>query len=292
MRTKKMAETLSQFLRKMYKSGLISLKNFAHPHYNRFKVIFLNNSLNFAFQSSIKPIFYSLKHFDLQLKTFTASLNSVLRPRFQQVISCLRFYINRRKVIVLLKILTKASTKEANSTHRSLFRAFSRLAGYVPRAQSPALSLSSESNQLSPQPKTSLPSRLPLSKTRHKFLSKEHTKSTMSLMSGERTNLQKSNSITKAPKNLTPCKFKPKKLINKTKKGSVMLKPGMYVETEGSASINSSFFEVSPRNQTFLTEDSPEKRPPWEEQILYLAVAMLGSLLKGHMKGYLKELVE
>lgn len=292
MRTKKMAETLSQLLRKLYKSGLVSLKNFAHPQYNRFKVIFLSNSLNFAFQSSIKPIFYTLKHFDLHLKTFTTSLNSVLRPRFQHLISCLKFYINRRKVIVFLKILTKASTKEANFTHRSLFRAFSRLAGYVPRAQSPALSLSNESYQHSPQPKTSLPSRLPLSKPRHKLLTKEHTKSTMSLMSGERTNIQKSNSITKAAKNLTPCKFKQKKLISKAKKGSVLQKPKIYVETEGSASINSSFFEVSPRNQTFLTEDSPEKRPPWEEQILYLAVAMLGSLLKSYMKGYLKVIVE
>lgn len=292
IRTKKMAENLTQLIRKVYKLGWTSIKAKSHPHFNRFKVIFLNNSLHFAFQSTMRPIFQTIKTNKIYLRSLKLACQSLLRPRFQQFIYCLKLYINRRKMIVLLKLLMKLNTKAENFNHRSLFRGFSRLFGYNPRALSPALSLlSSDSQPHSPQPKTSLPSRLPISKPRHKLLTKEHTKSTASLIPPERFSSKKNVSISKAPKNLTPSKFKQRKLINKKKKESLLQRPRIYVETEESLSIYSSPFDLSPKNQTFLTEDSPEKRPSWEEQMLLLAVAMVSSLLKGHLKGFFKEIV-
>jgi hypothetical protein len=285
IRNKKMAERLMQVTRKSYKLGMLSLKSYIRPHFNRFKVIFITNSLSLILNSSIKNVFSLVRSHNKSAFKMKDLLSPMLAIRFFSVITGIKQFIIRRRTIVLLKLLTGLSTRIANQTLLMQFRGFSRLAEFGSYHSSPSHSIVNESPKLSPTMKLSLQSTCS-SNTKRKLLVKERA-------SAGSSNLEKKPNKKRTPpprraKNSTPNKRKSLRIISKAGSSKLQKHSTMTEQDEVNNSFISNFTELSPKSAI----DFPKKFVQWEEKIMVLAVAMVNSLLKSFLKAYFKDIIE
>ena len=289
IRNKKMAEKLMQFTRKSYKLGILSLKNFIRPNFNRFKVIFIVNSLRLILNSSVKPVFAEIKKHNKMLGQLVDLLAPIVKRQFFVVVQGLKYFINRRRTIILLKLLTSLGTRLANQEVLQKFRAFYKFSELNSYQSSPSQSILTESPKLSPTMKLSLTLAC-ANNNKKKLLVKERA-STGAMVAEKKVN-KKQTPPPRRPKNSTPSKRKSMRIICKT--GTTKLQKQMTCTEhyEADDSFISSFTEISPRSAAGTYGEYQKKFVQWEEKIMVLAVAMVNSLLKTYLKAYFKGIVQ
>ena len=291
VKLKKMVEKFMQLSRKSLKTGFVGLKNYQKPNRHRFKVIFLTNSIQLVLTPVLKPAFHDLRIYNKTAKSFQRHLNKLIRAKFQVLASSMRSIVSSRKIILLIKLLTRKLTKFENSQHKLKFKAFIKFSSfYLPRPL----------NGFPDSPKASFRSRIStpcLSINTSKLSPKNSTNSLKPKTSSNQEFLKRSSMKKKTfpislSKNPSPSKMRGLGLIKKSPRSPQLLKLNTFAACESpDTSFYSSNTEISPRSVTSFQETPPKKLMQWEEQILFLATAMMNSLLKNYMKGYLRALL-
>jgi hypothetical protein len=290
VKLKKMVEKFMQLSRKSLKFGFTGIKNYQKPNSHRFKLIFLTNSIKQILTPTLKPVFQDLRVFNKTSKHFQRLLNILIRNRFQSLTNSMRSIVSSRKIILLIKLLTKKLTKFENFQHRQKFKAFIRFSSfYLPRP----LNLMPESPKKSFRGRISTPC---LSINTGKFLSKRLHKKPKTSTNNDflhRNGSKKKTFPISLSKNTSPSKPRAFTLIKITPKSPQLIKLNTFAGLDSpDTSFYSSNTEISPRSVTSFQESPPKKFLQWEEQILFLAVAMMNSLLKTFMKSYLRSIVK
>ena len=289
IRNKKMAEKLMQVTRKSYKLGMLSLKNFIRPNFNRFKVIFIVNSLRLILKTSVKPVFVEIKEHNKRLGLLEDYLAPLVKRQFFALIQGMKYLIGRRRTIALFKLLTSLGTRIANQEVLQKFRAFYKFSELNSYHSSPSQSILTESPKLSPTMKLSLTSTC-ASNTKRKLLVKERASAGATV--GEKKVNKKQTPPPRRLKNSTPNKRKSVRIISKGGNTKLQKQVTGVEHEEADDSFISSFTEISPRSAAGTYGDYQKKFVQWEEKIMVLAVAMINSLLKTYLKGYFKGIVK
>ena len=292
VKLKKMIEKFQQLSRKSLKIGFIGVKNYQKPNSHRFKVIFITNSILLILSPVLKPIFQDLRIYNKTAKNFQRHLNKLIRFKFQFLTSSMRSIVSSRKIILLIKLLTRKLTKFENYQHKLKFKAFIKLSSfYLPRPL----------NSFPDSPKASFRARIStpcLSINTMKLKSKNGINSNKPKTTSNQEFFKRSSQKNKTfpisiSINPSPAKLRNLGLIRKSPRSPQLLKLNTFAGCESpDTSFYSSNTEISPRSVTSFQETPPKKLMQWEEQILFLATAMMKSLLKNYMKGYLRLIIK